>query len=248
MPRLDQEHELGAVLAAEDHWWRVLGLRRNVGDLRRDRPLTAVASHADRLSDFHRTENSLLNEKTDFDTRRRQKCHHRRAGRHPFTLHVERVGDLTVARRTRGFLLESPVGLREGLPRGGGCRLRRADLVGTRGELCSGELGLQLAHSRAVALARRTRRVCGFVGDKFRAYQLLLPRQIAFGKGETRLGLCKLGPDGVDFLRALAREQVAVLRIAWRRCSSAWRRAAASFSCSSANNGSPVFTVAPRAT
>src|SRR6185436_11308039 len=153
----------------------------------------------------------LRNEESDLDIRRREKRHNWRAGRHPLALHVERVGDLTVARGTRGFLIESPVGLREGFPRGGGRRLRRADLVGTRGELRSGELSLQFAYPSLIAVASRTCRVGSLLRNEFRTHELFLPRQIALGKSEARLGLCELGPERVVFLRALAREKVAVL-------------------------------------
>src|ERR1700693_955853 len=196
-PRLDQEHEFGAVFPAINDRRGVLGLWGNVADLRGNLLPASVALHADCLPDFYRTEDSLRNKKPDLNIGRWQQCYHRRAGRHPFALHVERVGDLTVAWGARGFLLESPVGLCESFPRGGSRRLRRADLVGTCGELRSGELSFQLTYSSAVAVARRTRRFGGFVGDKFRAYELFLSGQIAFGTSEARFSLCELGPNGV---------------------------------------------------
>src|SRR5712691_12175979 len=194
-PCLDQEHELGAVFPAVDHGGRVLGLRGNVADRSGYGLSAAVASHAHRLPDSYRAEDFFRNKEANLDMRGRQERHHRGAGWHPFPLDIKRVGDLTVPRCAQGFLLEPPLGLREGFPRGGGNGLRGANLVRTRGEPSSGKLGLQFAHSSAVTITSRTCRVGGLLRDESRAYELFLPRQIALGERDSlRLVRAGRGP------------------------------------------------------
>src|SRR4051812_29572078 len=213
-PRLDEEHELRALVARIEDRRRVLRLARHERDLRRHWRGTAVAHDLDRLADLHRTERRLRNVEAHLDVARRQQRGHRASRGHPFAFDEEGVLHQRARWRRDALLLQAPGGLRER-------RLRRRDLGLGRFELAFApqrlqrglELRLGFLDARRVAVARAAGVVEARLGAETFLEELLLARERGDRQLERRASLVHLLAQRGDFGLAARALQVLQARL-----------------------------------
>src|SRR4029078_4521351 len=84
-PRLDQKHELGALLLAVNYRRREFGAPRNEADLRGQALVAAVAGYAHDVAIFELRQDRLRREEADLQIARRKQGNDRPSGRHALT-------------------------------------------------------------------------------------------------------------------------------------------------------------------